>query len=791
MRIDPRHFIWGTLGLAVTSASGQITLDGSLGPTGPINPLASRYVIPAHVGCEVGSNLFHSFSQFSVPEATMAEFASGTQTTTIIARITGGEVSDIRGRIHTSASLFLLNPAGFIFGENASLDIGGSFSAIAGDRIAHTDGGFFMASASGDIILSAAPVSAFGFLGQHSGMIEVRGTLNVSRGNLSLIGRTVSLTDAGLVANGDIAIAAAGGGIREVQAGYNLPDAETLGGRVTAVRTRMIPLEAGKTVSIRGGDVDFSDTKVNFSGFDIVAPSSLGVSATGSITLTSDTSLGANSGESTAENGITLRAGGAVSLDRSQIVSFANGSARAADINVFAGSLSITGTGGETFSGITSSTQSSGVGGETRIGVSGATVIENGGQIAALSLSSGDAGKVSLSTGSLTVTGLAVDGSGQADFVTGVIGIAESSGKGGILSVSAGNIALLHGGLIDSSTSGAGAGGEIRVAADHICIDRMGSVFFTGIGSDTESFGDAGNITVCADRLTLRNGGLVSSSTAGAGNAGDISIFTEEFSASGSGLDTGFVFNRDSGVTAGSVDKGFGEPSGSGGKILIDSTHFLLTDSAKILTRSAGTGRAGDITICGAGFESSGNAEISVVGLSADAGSLVIDMRGDISVRNSIITAAAGSDGGNITITSGGVILLRDSKVTANAEENGGNISFSKARHLVLNRTPVSASAVEGGGGKITVTTGTFFKSASELNVNSEHGEPGTVEIRTLDTLGGGQETDEEELLDPDDILQPDCALRNPDTGGSFTKGGRGGTRRLPGGYLPSFRIIE
>ena len=45
-------------------AHGQITLDGSLGPRGPLT--GPNFVIPAEVGQTRGGNLFHSFGLFNV-----------------------------------------------------------------------------------------------------------------------------------------------------------------------------------------------------------------------------------------------------------------------------------------------------------------------------------------------------------------------------------------------------------------------------------------------------------------------------------------------------------------------------------------------------------------------------------------------------------------------------------------------------------------------------------------------------------------------------------------------------
>uniref|UniRef100_UPI0039A56BF2 filamentous hemagglutinin N-terminal domain-containing protein n=1 Tax=Nostoc piscinale TaxID=224012 RepID=UPI0039A56BF2 len=133
----------------------QVTPDGTLN-----TDVSSSYSITK--GTRVGNNLFHSFSQFSVPTGSSASFENDIDIQNIFSRVTGGQVSNIDGQISAkgNANLFLLNPAGIIFGKNASLNIGGSFVATTANSIKFADGSEFSAVQGADkpLLTMSVPV---------------------------------------------------------------------------------------------------------------------------------------------------------------------------------------------------------------------------------------------------------------------------------------------------------------------------------------------------------------------------------------------------------------------------------------------------------------------------------------------------------------------------------------------------------------------------------------------------------------------------------------------------------
>ncbi|MEH2378368.1 MAG: filamentous hemagglutinin N-terminal domain-containing protein, partial [Nostoc sp.] len=137
------HVIFGS----ENHALAQITPDGTLGDRS--SRITPNVNIKGSVGDRIdggairGANLFHSFQEFNVGELQRVYFANPTGISNILTRVTGSNISNILGTlgVNGGANLFFLNPNGIIFGNNARLDVAGSFVAstansfVFGDRL--------------------------------------------------------------------------------------------------------------------------------------------------------------------------------------------------------------------------------------------------------------------------------------------------------------------------------------------------------------------------------------------------------------------------------------------------------------------------------------------------------------------------------------------------------------------------------------------------------------------------------------------------------------------------------
>ncbi len=147
------------------AAHAQVILDGTMGTDGPLR--GPDYQVRAKYGHQAGANLFHSFQKFSVGTNESATFSGPSSVENIISRVTGGTSSWIDGTLRSTidgANMYLLNPAGMMFGPNASLDITGSFHVSIADYLRLGSGERFYASPRAGEVLSTAAPTAFGFL---------------------------------------------------------------------------------------------------------------------------------------------------------------------------------------------------------------------------------------------------------------------------------------------------------------------------------------------------------------------------------------------------------------------------------------------------------------------------------------------------------------------------------------------------------------------------------------------------------------------------------------------------
>ncbi|MEB3211246.1 MAG: filamentous hemagglutinin N-terminal domain-containing protein, partial [Leptolyngbyaceae bacterium] len=187
----------------------EISPDQTLGDESSTLRQVSDRRTQVEGGAIRGRHLFHSFSDFSIRELQEVYFANPSGIEAILGRITGDRPSSILGTLGVDgeASLFLLNPNGFVFGENAVLDIRGSFVASTSDRFEFANGLDFSATHPNAAPLLTVDVPVGVQLGE-SALGDIDSLAQLSTGqDLTLDGRDIAV-QGGLAAGGDVTVQA-------------------------------------------------------------------------------------------------------------------------------------------------------------------------------------------------------------------------------------------------------------------------------------------------------------------------------------------------------------------------------------------------------------------------------------------------------------------------------------------------------------------------------------------------------------------------------------------------------
>ncbi|AFZ19717.1 CHAT domain-containing protein [Allocoleopsis franciscana] len=162
-----------------------------------------------------GSNLFHSFEQFGLQEGQIANFLSQPSIQNILGRVVGGNPSIINGLIQVTggnSNLYLLNPAGIVFGVQASLNVPSDFIATTATGIGFSEKNWFNAVGGNDYPSLIGTPSQFAFDSVQPGSVINAGNLTVSpRQHLTLLGGTVINTGQLTAPSGTITLAAVPG----------------------------------------------------------------------------------------------------------------------------------------------------------------------------------------------------------------------------------------------------------------------------------------------------------------------------------------------------------------------------------------------------------------------------------------------------------------------------------------------------------------------------------------------------------------------------------------------------
>jgi filamentous hemagglutinin family protein len=773
--------LFSTFNITRTEAAPPTEISPSQG-AGGLRTLVSPSSAPSSVctaNCVItggtrpgsGTNLFHSFTQFNIGTGDITTFqngisfdingnplSAGLPTSNILARVTGGNISSIYGTIQTSgfgsANLFLMNPTGFLFGPNATVNVGGMVAFTSGDylRLGEINGnsaGIFHADPAQTSVLTSAPVTAFGFIGSNPAAINFEGgQFTVAEGaGLALVGGNISLvadasgTPSSITAPGRRIQMTSAAGPGEIAADTGMSTAGMSMGTITLDQGTILDTSynsgapvigdgSGGLISIRAGQLLATGTTITTSpaAGTFAAGGAVTVDVTGGATFTDSAILTSpvfDFSFTGSAGAVAITANQNLTMTRTTIdtsASFAGGDAGSVTLNSLMGTVSLTdstirtfgsapGNGGAvTINGHDVLFKRSSVDTSVDVGLFGPTPDD-------LSLGLVRPGAVTV-TAEDTVT---FSDSPSNEFE--VIPVIKATAIGTLLDAGpvtiTGNTVNLSNGMIQTSMfryteiPSPGDGGTIEIRGNNVNLSHF--TLESDNGGFLASTGRAGNILLrgadqfLAENIQLTNSFLNTTSVTG-GGAGNIEFQTNTLTLSDTlvrantfsvgpggsitvhGAQT-VTLHSNSLMDTSAIVSGVSEgPFGTAGSILFETQQLMMDTGSRL--------RAADLPT------SQGDAgSIRVQGTNGPAQSILIDGTG-----TGILTDAEGNGaGGNInlftnimTIQNGGTVSAITSGTVPTA--TGGSILVN-ANTVTLNTggTLTAASTGAGSAGDIIV----------------------------------------------------------------------------------------
>ncbi len=648
--------------LTSKSTFAQIVPDGTLPTQSTVRLQDNTRFIEG--GTRAGSNLFHSFSEFSVPGNSTAFFNNSLDIQNILTRVTGGSRSDINGLIRANgiANLFLINPNGIVFGPNGSLDIRGSFVATTANALQFGSLGNFSATNPeapsplltinpsaflyNQITTAAIQNNSIAPAGLHLANFETYGLRVPDGKSLLLIGGNVTMDGGQLNAYGgriELAGLAAPGSI-------NL----TIDGNIFSTQVPELPrsnifLNNGAIANVAyasGGSI-----AVNARNIDLLKGSLLNAGIEQSL------------GSATAKAGnITLDATEAIRIEQSQIQNQVrpNAIGNAGDINITTGLLSV-----KDEARIYTSSYGQGNAGNLNINARqqvsflnksfGWTTLESTGvgkggdlQIQADSVLIGDDSQLKVSTlGNGDSGNLTIDARNTVDFYNNSLALSQvekGEGNGGIIKINTGSLALNNNSFLSASTIAKGNAGSVKIQARD-AVSFANSRAFTTVQEGGK--GNGNDLSIQARSVSLTNGSFLTAGTFGEGNAGNVIIDASDW----------VRFDGKSYASSSVGLEEYGVGLGNGGIVKISTGSLQLTNQARLIADS---------------YSKEGN-----------AGDIIINARDTVSLANesyifSRLGAGVRGKAGNINITTGSLSVASSSALNADTYGigNAGNINI-------------------------------------------------------------------------------------------------------------------
>jgi filamentous hemagglutinin family protein len=679
------RFLLATSILASANAAyAQSIVPARDGLNTSVNKIGNQYNISG--GTQAGANLFYSLQKLGLSTGEIANFFSSPRVQNILTRVTGGEASLINGLIQVTggnSNLYILNPAGIVFGATASLNVPANFSATTATAVQVGNGWFGLNSSVDEIRSLNGNINGFAFtstlpsLGTSpSGVILNQGDLRTNVGqSVTLVGGIVVNTGTIATPSGNITIAATPDNkfIKITNEGnvlsLELPiSARQALGNAPVLRGVDLPsLLTGKTVGTafvagnldvagaNGGNVQVLGTNVNLSGANINAS---GFNGGGTVLIGGD-----YQGTGTTPKSLFT------SID--------------ANTKIHADALL------------------NGNGGKVIVWSDGTTAFD---------------GTITAKAGSLSGNGGLVETSGKSNLVVGnsaKVNTSALNGTKGTWLLDPTSITVVASDGTDASVGAANANaGDSTINSSTVVSALNGT-----------------NVNLVATNVITVNAAINASSNANAGNltlTAPTTNLNAPITLKGASTLSGTATTVNVGAS-GTVQNGV-DASAAGGTVNLAATTYTL--AAKVAINK-------NLTVNGAGAANtkvSGNNAVQVVSIGGNS---------TVNINGLTVAKGRASDGSGVLVNPGSTLNLANSTFSSNAGSSsvssGGAIYNSSGTINITNSTfsnnSASSSGTTSSGGAIYNSSGTINITNSTFLSNAARGSGGAIYNNSSGTI--------------------------------------------------------
>jgi filamentous hemagglutinin family protein len=668
-----------------------------------------------------GSNLFHSFQQFNINAGQQVFFANPAGVQNIFARVTGG-VSSIQGKLGVTglANLFLLNPAGVLFGPQAQLDVPGAFVTSTASVVRFGSGEFRIDQAGAPGLLTIQPSALV--LSSQSGEINIQANQIYGR-DVLLVGNTTF--SGGTLYADRVQI----GGADQQPVGLAFDN-----NRISATFSEnagVLKLDNKSTIQIQQGEIRLNVDRLEIDNSQIggaygniaIAANQVSLSQTGRIVTGTFTTQDGGNIDLKVRDRLTIDSG-------AKILSTTESPGKTGNITIAAPQLELS----------------------------------NRGEISHFSTNGG--------TGRIDIQSQDIRMNQDAVIISAIYG----NGAGGDIQIKGDRLSLANGSIIQNNTASTdlnAPGGSIRIDVGDVDLFGVGNQFAyekdglrlrqpsalgSGTGvvfSDGRAVGAApgGDLILNVDRLSIRDRGLVAAGGAlgTSGRGGKLVINARESVEVIGTKDSPDSLNNGLSIIR---TEAFG--NGDAGELVITAPRVVIRDTGLVSSRAFydSTGRGGNLTINAEELTVGGKAIgglypssiLSKSSGSGDAGNLTINAK-RLQVDRGQIEASTDNTGlaGSIFLNSSFVKLNGGEILAVSNAQDGGNIAFTGSEILLLRNNASIATRAgvnqlgRGSGGKISIDSNFLVaipRENSFISANAYGGRGGQVKIMAQSILG-------------------------------------------------------